>query len=392
MPTMRSAGIPPSGSRRWQQGQLEVSFTPQDQVDVTWISDNLFVFYGNEGVPFIGNAITDPVRPGWLWTGREHVFRSTQLRSQPRVPASQGPRALQRVDGRRRHRRERHLRARDRPLRRFPAAGQPRRPRTSDADRLRHRPRGRPRRGGGARPGATPRRCGRPPAPAASSSRRTPTPTIRRPCSSSGWTPWRTTTRRDTPRRSSSTRATPTTRGSPSAASTPRRPRPRDTSSRSASCPPAAPWRPRPASSSLDGHKINGYGDIPASSIIVSSSGTIYVGNDFGVVQKQKNSPVWHLDGGRAAQRDGGRPGLRARARRTLRGDARAGRVAAQGAVARLFGARHTAASEDEGGRDPCPALLIFRHRGTTCYSDVSCASWSPWPCATCCATSGARS
>ena len=47
----------------WQQGQLEVGFTPQDQVDITWISDNLFVFYGNEGVPFIGNAITDPVRP-----------------------------------------------------------------------------------------------------------------------------------------------------------------------------------------------------------------------------------------------------------------------------------------------------------------------------------------
>jgi hypothetical protein len=46
---------------------------------------------------------------------------------------------------------------------------------------------------------------------------------------------------------------------------------------------------------SLDGHKINGYGDIPATSIVVSQGGTIYVGNDFGVVQKQKNSPVWHL-------------------------------------------------------------------------------------------------
>jgi hypothetical protein len=60
----------------WQQGQLEVSYNPQDQVDVNWISDTLFVFYGNEGAPFIANAITDPLVPGWLWTGREHVFRS----------------------------------------------------------------------------------------------------------------------------------------------------------------------------------------------------------------------------------------------------------------------------------------------------------------------------
>jgi len=46
---------------------------------------------------------------------------------------------------------------------------------------------------------------------------------------------------------------------------------------------------------SLDGHKINGFGDIPASSIVVSENGTLYVGNDFGVVQKQKNSGVWHM-------------------------------------------------------------------------------------------------
>lgn len=60
----------------WQQGQIENSYTPQDQVDINWISDTLFVFYGNEGVPFIANAISDPILPGWLWTGREHVFRS----------------------------------------------------------------------------------------------------------------------------------------------------------------------------------------------------------------------------------------------------------------------------------------------------------------------------
>ncbi len=45
----------------------------------------------------------------------------------------------------------------------------------------------------------------------------------------------------------------------------------------------------------LDGHKINGFGDIPATSVVVSGHGTLYVGTDFGVVQKQRNSPVWHL-------------------------------------------------------------------------------------------------
>ena len=70
----------------WQQGQLLASFTPQDQEDITWISDNLFVFYGNEGVPFIGNAVTDPVQPGWIWTGREHVFRSKNHGINPAFP------------------------------------------------------------------------------------------------------------------------------------------------------------------------------------------------------------------------------------------------------------------------------------------------------------------
>jgi hypothetical protein len=44
----------------------------------------------------------------------------------------------------------------------------------------------------------------------------------------------------------------------------------------------------------LDGHKNNGFGDIPATSVIVSPKGTLYVGHDFGVSQKQRNSPVWH--------------------------------------------------------------------------------------------------
>ena len=37
-------------------------------------------------MPFIGNAITDPVRPGWMWTGREHVFRSRNYGLNPTFP------------------------------------------------------------------------------------------------------------------------------------------------------------------------------------------------------------------------------------------------------------------------------------------------------------------
>jgi hypothetical protein len=72
----------------WQLGSLEVSFSPQNQVDVTWISDtiNFLPPYVNELVPFIGNAITDPVTPGWMWTGREHVFRSRNYGLNPVFP------------------------------------------------------------------------------------------------------------------------------------------------------------------------------------------------------------------------------------------------------------------------------------------------------------------
>ena len=69
----------------WQGGSILASFTPQNQVDVTWIADtiNFLPPYVNEAVPFIGNATTDPVQPGWLWTAREHVFRSTNYGLNP---------------------------------------------------------------------------------------------------------------------------------------------------------------------------------------------------------------------------------------------------------------------------------------------------------------------
>jgi hypothetical protein len=49
------------------------------------------------------------------------------------------------------------------------------------------------------------------------------------------------------------------------------------------------------AFTNLDGTSTNGFGDIPATSVIVSEQGSIYVGTDFGVVQKTKNLPVWRL-------------------------------------------------------------------------------------------------
>jgi hypothetical protein len=62
----------------WQQGQLMVAYTPKNQLDMNWIADSLFIFYGDEAVAmFIGTTINDPVHPHWLFTGREHAFRST---------------------------------------------------------------------------------------------------------------------------------------------------------------------------------------------------------------------------------------------------------------------------------------------------------------------------
>jgi hypothetical protein len=67
----------------FQQGQLMVAYEPKNQLDQNWIADTLFVFYGNEGVPFIGPATNDPTHAGWIWTAREHVFRSTNYGRNP---------------------------------------------------------------------------------------------------------------------------------------------------------------------------------------------------------------------------------------------------------------------------------------------------------------------
>ncbi|MCP9486567.1 MAG: hypothetical protein MSC30_11945 [Gaiellaceae bacterium MAG52_C11] len=61
----------------FQLGQLMVAYEPKNQVDMNWVADSLFVLYGNELVPFIGPVTNDPKNAHWLWTAREHVFRST---------------------------------------------------------------------------------------------------------------------------------------------------------------------------------------------------------------------------------------------------------------------------------------------------------------------------
>ena len=70
----------------WQQGQLMVSYTPRDQVDMNWIADTLWEDYASENVAFIGPATNDPKTAGWLWTARQHVFRSTNYGQNPAIP------------------------------------------------------------------------------------------------------------------------------------------------------------------------------------------------------------------------------------------------------------------------------------------------------------------
>ena len=278
----------------WQQGQLEVSFTPQDQVDITWISDNLFVFYGNEGVPFIGNAITDPVQPGWLWTGREHVFRSKNHGLNPAFPKANVLAACNvwygsgDIDGNGSYDPNVDLCDDFRPL------GDP-----GVAGRLTQTGFGTDRIGGhvsvverGKNDTSTlwaATSAGRvfisknaDAADAASvqlvridgfsanDPPRYPTAIFVDPADSNhAWITY-----------SGFNAKTPTTPGHVFEL--------RFT--------PAEGANPATATfTSLDGHKINGFGDIPASSIVVSENGTLYVGNDFGVVQKQKNSDVWHM-------------------------------------------------------------------------------------------------
>ena len=59
--------------------------------------------------------------------------------------------------------------------------------------------------------------------------------------------------------------------------------------------PPAPPNGPKATFVNRDGHRINGYGDIPANRIIQTARGTLYVATDYGVVVNDGNSGVWRM-------------------------------------------------------------------------------------------------
>lgn len=275
----------------WQQGQLEVRYTPMSQYDVQWISDTLWGPYAGESVPFIAMAITDPVTPGTLWTGRQHVFRSENWGRNPIFATKDAHRANCNVwsggfgdvngDG---TYDERDFCDDWKPL------GDP-----GPNGRLTSMTYGADRAGG--------------------------TITVLERASSDVNTIWAaTSTGRIFVSKNAKTAVPsavvfdridndPTATNDP-----PRYPNdifvdPKDPNhawivySGYNAKTPATPGhvfevRYVPGASTftvLDGHKINGYGDIPAQSIVVTPRGTIYVANDYGVVMKEPKSTVWKM-------------------------------------------------------------------------------------------------
>ncbi len=278
----------------WQSGQLEVSFTPQSQTDVAWISDNIAFLppYVNELVPFIGNAITDPVALGWMWTGREHVFRSTNYGVNP-------------IFGRATVVEHCNVWTGDFDLNENGTYE----PLIDICDDW--------------KPLGDPGTNGRLTAPFFGDRAGGHVAVVERGKNDTS-TLWAATSTGRVFISKNADTANPASVqfvriDTLAANDPPRYPSavfvdPDDsnhawiTYSGFNAKTPATPGhvfeiRFVPASGSqaataqftlLDGQKNNGFGDIPATSIIVTPSGTIYVGNDFGVVQKQKNSSVWH--------------------------------------------------------------------------------------------------
>jgi hypothetical protein len=273
---------------------MEVSFTPQDQVDITWIADSLIVLapYNAEAVPFIGNAITDPVQPGWLWTGREHVFRSTNYGLNPAFPRED---VLEHcnvwtgdgdVDESGAYVPEVDVCDDWRPLGAPGPAG-----RLTDASH-------------GDRAGGHVAVVERGRDDTSTLWAATSTGRVFVSKNADAAPATVTFTRIDTlapgdpPRYPSAIYVDPADANhawitySGFNAKTP------DTPGHVFEVRFVPAQGPQAASATfvaLDGLGRNGFGDIPATSIVVSDRGTIYVGTDFGVVQKQRNSPVWHL-------------------------------------------------------------------------------------------------
>jgi hypothetical protein len=282
-------GNPDFRMTAWQQGQIEVSHTPQNQTDVVWVADTMFVFYGTEAVPFIGNAITDPVVPGRLWHGREHVFRASNHGLNPVFPRATilaecnvwtGSGDL---DGNGIYQPTIDICDDFRPLGdpgpngrlTAPVWGDRAGGSVSVVERAKNETStlwvatstGRlfvSKNADAAVPSTV--QFTRLDGLASIDPARYPTSIFVDPDDANhAWVTY-----------SGFNAKTPTTPGHLFEVS-------------------YNPANGQVSIASLDGSKTNGFGDIPATSVIVSPAGTIYVGTDFGVVRKQKNSPVWHL-------------------------------------------------------------------------------------------------
>jgi hypothetical protein len=274
----------------WQSGSILASFTPQDQVDVVWIADtiNFLPPYVNEAVPFIGNAITDPVVPGRLWHGREHVFRAGNNGLNSAFPRAAVQNACNvwfgdfDIDGNGIYE-----------------------PLVDICDDF--KPLGDPGTNGRMTAAAWGDRAGGSVSVVERGRGDTSTLWVATSLgrvfvsknadavvpSSVQFTRLDSLAANDPPRYPTSIYVDPDDANHAWI-----------TYSGFNAKTPATPGhvfevRYDPANgqvvfTNLDGNRNNGFGDIPATSIVVSDRGTLYVGTDFGVVQKQKNSPVWH--------------------------------------------------------------------------------------------------
>lgn len=79
-----------------QSGYFFLRYNALQQFDANYISHTLLNVapFGLEAVGFIAPAESDPVTPGWLWTGREHVYRSTNWGRNPLITTKEQHRAL----------------------------------------------------------------------------------------------------------------------------------------------------------------------------------------------------------------------------------------------------------------------------------------------------------
>ena len=278
-------GDPSFALTAWQQGQLEVRYNPQDQVDANWISDTLFVFYGNEADAVHRRRDHRPGHAGLDVDGPRARVPLDQLRPQPVLHHGRliGPTATSGSATATSTTTAPTSPPRDicddwKPL------GDPGHQRSADGS-----PSTAP-----TAPGGTVSAVER--APSDTNTLWAATSTGRVFVSKNADDPNPAavmfdrhrqrldtrTIRRATRRRSSSTATNPNHAWITYSGYNSKTPDTPGHVFEVVYVPGQGPSRR--TFTNLDGHKINGYGDIPANSIIVTNRGTIYVGNDYGVV------------------------------------------------------------------------------------------------------------